>query len=222
MKYFSLFLLLSLTFGACNSTEPQEQSSPPSAVSSDFFQGEIHYTYTYESNSVPLGYLYSVRPNSSIFAYDSKNYQSTFMGADTICYYYSSDRNRAIFSKNGIFDAGCEDYGVNPDSLLSFKVYDSEELILGQRCKVIDFRTINTFNRYHVSRDLFLPPDTYQKHIAYNWAFYGEQANGGIILRVEHHFPKFVMMGEATKVQAFSNGERAWDIKDQVFVNACR
>lgn len=230
MKYLYLCLIFSLTWGACNSPEAPEQnqestseatSASPSPSGAPF-QGELHYKYTYESSSIPLGYLYSVRPNTGIFAYDLKNYQSTFMGADTIRYYYSSEYNKAIFSKNHIFDASCEDYSVNPDSLLFYKVYDSEELILGQRCMVIEFRSASTFNRYHVSKEHFLAPDTYKKHVAYNWAFYGEQADGGIILRVEHHFPQFVMMGEITKMVEYTNGERAWDIKDQVFVNACR
>lgn len=214
LRTLSILLVLLSGITSCQQQKAEQ--------SDGFFQGELHYHYSYQSDVHNLAYLKSIRPKISVFRFDSNNYQSTFYGADTISYYYNSHKNVAISSKNMIFEPDCQDYSINPEQRLSSKVYDTDELVMGYPCKVIEFETTNGFYRYHVSTEIFLPPPTYQNHLAYNWAFYGKQAKGGIILRMETRFRDFTMIGEITKIGWYRNGQKAWTISEKLLDQACK
>ena len=237
---FLILLMLTFFLSSCTEEKPADQPAatappmedtivatpppPPDTTTmeiTDYFQGEIHYKYSYETETKNLGYIISIRPKTGVFKYDLAHYQSNFYGADTMMYYYSAAANRAAHSKNGAFEVHCQDYSQNPDPLVSYKVYETDEKILGQSCKVIEFQSRSSLNKYWVSKEQFLAPATYKDHLAYNWAFYGQQARGGIILKLEHQFQEFTMKGIATKLVPYKNGERAWDISEKAFRLAC-
>ena len=186
-----MFFLL-YTF-ACNHKKEKE------------FAGEILYTYTYESSTLNIDSLARVRPSKGIFRYDRNNYQSSFIGRDTITYYYSGSVNKCVTEASG-HDYECEDYGIATDSVLSWKLYPSDVKVLGQQCEILELQKRNSLVKYYVSKELKIAPSTYQKHKAYNWDFYGEKAKAGLILKLEHRFRSFTMKGVATSMK-MSEGE---------------
>ena len=223
MKYYLLLFFASFLMACADTSSNTDATTKPTkADASQYFQGEIHYKYSYSSETLNLGYLESKRPKRGVFKYDLQHYQSIFYGPSITSYYYSGITNHAISSIDGAFDINCTDYGINPDSLLHFEVHPTDEKILGQDCMIVEFQTPNVYTRYHVSKSVFLAPDTYQKHLAYNWSLYGEQGKGGIILKAEHFFSNFTMIGEVSKIVPYENGERAWDITEDAFAQACR
>ncbi len=187
----------------------------------NYFIGQIEYSYNYSSDFFNIDSLKLIKPWKSEFRYDLKNYQSKFIGKDTIAYYYSGNLNKCLSMANGVLDSLCEDYGIATDSIISFKVYDTNEKILGYECKIIEFQSKLFWNRYYVSKDLILAPATYNRHISYNWSFYGEKTQGGLILKLEHRFKKYTMYGIASGIKPFSHEEGALQINEKLFDDMC-
>jgi hypothetical protein len=180
-------------------------NTPARLQGESFFYGKIVYDYTYESNMLDMDSLVAARPYRGEFRYDADHYQSRFIGKDTTTYLYAGTLNRAVSQTNSGTFTDCEDYGIATDSVLWYKVYDTDERVQGHRCRVIEYQGKYFRNKYYVSTDLRIAPGTYQKHIAYNWAFYGNQTGGGLILKLEHYFKKFIMRGEMRLLQKLTN-----------------
>ena len=187
-----------------------------------FFTGKINYEYSYESETLNADSLKQIKPSKSVFNYDLNNYQSRFIGNDTFSYYYSGLWNKAVSQTNSNSDFECEDYSLPTDSILSFKLYDTAEIIMGYHCRVIEFQTKRFWNRYYVSRDLKISPATYQKHKAYNLSFYGEQTGGGLILKLEHRFKNYTMKGVVTGIEKKDKHFKALDLPEDKFKLICK
>ena len=71
-----------------------------------------------------------------------------------------------------------------------------------QECRLLEIQKSNSWVKYYVSKEQKIAPATYQHHRSYNWDVYGEKAGGGLILRSEHRFKMFTMMGIATDVKS--------------------
>ena len=187
----------------------------------NYFSGTIEYVYSYSSDSLNADSLAGQRPIKGDFRYDLNDYQSRFIGKDTETYYYSGRLNTCVGETNKQLNYTCEDYNAITDSVVSWKMYDTGEKILGQKCKVLEMQKGNSWVRYHVSTEMRIAPATYQKHRSYNWDFYGEKAEGGLILRSEHRFKKFTMKGQATHISVKDAGFKALPLDDQKINEIC-
>lgn len=208
-----MFLLMSCFYLQC---------TPGHKAPDSYFRGEIVYSYTYESDVLNVDSLTAIKPHTGVFRYDSTGYMSRFIDKDTFSYYYSGRYNKCIAETNGRKDYTCEDYGVATDSIHHWKVYDTDEKILGYSCRIIEYKTNIFWNRYYISKDLRIAPATYQKHKAYNWSFYGEKSEGGLILKLEHRFKNYTMKGIATSVDTGDESFKAFAIPDSLFVTTCK
>ncbi len=187
----------------------------------DFFIGQVNYSYQYESDQLNTDSLRSEKPWESKFRYGLENYQSRFIGKDTFTYFYSGNLNKCLSMQHGILDSLCEDYGKDTDSVMAFKIYDTDEKVLGYACKVLEYQSKLFRTKYYVSKNLKIAPATYKKHRAYNWSFYGEKAGGGLILKIEHWFNKYYMYGIATSVKPFQDKTGALEIDENLFHKMC-
>lgn len=187
-----------------------------------YFTGTIEYTYTYSSDSLNADSLANTRPSKSLLRTDTVNYQSKFIGTDTIVYYYSGRINKCLSETDRLGNYECADYSVFTDSVISYKLVDSDEKILGYSCKILEIQKKNSWLRYHVSNELKIAPATYRQHISYNWDLYGDKASGGLILRSEHRFKYFTMKGIATAIEAGSAGFKALEIDEKLFSQFCK
>jgi len=189
-----------------------------------YFSGTVEYAYTYSSDSLDIDSLTKTRPAKSIFRYDTINYQSNFITvrADTGKYYYSGRVNKSLYETNSNQSYQCQDYSAFTDSVLSFKIYDTEEKILGYSCRILEIQKKNSWLQYYVSKELKIAPATYLKHISYNWDFYGEKANGGLILKSEHRFKHFTMHGTAIAVNVKPGNFKALGIEENLFPQICK
>lgn len=189
----------------------------------DYFKGEIHYTYSYASNRINLDSTNQSRPVKGVFKYDSKNYLSQFINTsdDTTSYYYLSDQNVAVSKSPGLSPWKCTSYGIATDSVLSYRYYDTHLVIEGQKCKILEFTSRYGTNKYFVSQEMFLHPSLYKNHVAYNWKFYGDITNGGIILRLEHQFPGYTMTGTTNKLIQYSSNDIAFNIPENRLLEYC-
>ena len=187
-----------------------------------YFTGTIDYNYTYTSDSLNTDSLSLIRPSKSNFRYDNNDYQSRFIGKDTEIYYYSGQLNKCIGKSSSQKNYDCEDYNLITDSVLSFKLYNTDEKILGYSCKILEIQKKNSWTQYYISKDLIISPTTYNKHKSYNWDFYGEKAGGGLILKSEHRFKHFTMKGMATDVTKQSKQFKALEIDEKLFSVLCK
>lgn len=204
-----LFYLLLLTFLRCRSNEDEK-----------YFTGTVDYSYTYSSDSLNADSLALLRTSAGRFDYDSTGYKSYFTGRDTLTYYYSGKRNRCITQyENG--ERQCEDYSQLTDSVLSVRMYDTDEKVLGYTCRVLEIQKGSSLVRYYVSTGLKIAPATYTRHRSYNWDTYGKEADGGLILKMEHIFPRFTMHGIATAVRIMPGSFRAFEIPDSEWAELC-
>ena len=190
----------------------------------NYFTGVVEYDYTYTSDSLNVDSLTKTRAAKSIFRYDTLNYQSNFITveADTGKYYYSGRFNKNLFETNSNHSFQCQDYSAFTDSIISFKIINTDEKILGYSCKILEIQKKNSWLQYYVSNDLRIAPATYKKHISYNWDFYGEKANGGLILKSEHRFKYFTMKGIATSLSRRDSDFKALEIDDDLFSRFCK
>ena len=190
--------------------------------SKKYFTGTIEYEYTYSSDSLNADSLAKSRPSKSFMRYDTINYQSKFIGVDTIVYYYSGRSNKCLSETDHLGNFECEDYGAFTDSVISYKLTDTDEKILGYSCKILEIQKMNSWLRYHVSNDLKIAPATYRQHISYNWDVYGDKANGGLILRSEHRFKDFTMKGITTAIKLGAADFKALEIDEKLFSQFCK
>ncbi len=184
------------------------QCSNPSALpptGSPWFEGDITYQYTYSSSSLNADSLAQLRPHTGIMRFKGADYQSEFLASDTSYSVYVSSINRGYGYTNQQANEYCEDYSELTDSIIHHRVYATDTTILGHSCKVLEFQTTRALNRYYVSTTTPYHPDSYRHHKAYNWSFIGAQAEGGIVLKVEHHFGAYTMIGIATAVNKHPN-----------------
>ena len=165
--------------------------------------------------------LTNARPFKGLFSYDETDYQSTFIGRDTINYYYSGKMNRCISRTEPDGNFICEDYSVVIDSVLSVKLYDTNEKVLGHSCKILEMEKSNSRVKYYVSKELKIAPGTYKLHKSYNWDVYGEKAGGGLILKLEHRFKSFTMSGIATNVKIINGNYSALKMPDKNMKEFC-
>jgi len=212
MRYPHLIILLLLmVYAGCKSGEKGK-----------YFTGTIEYAYSYESDSINADSLTRVRPAKGAFRYDLNNYQSRFIGQDTHTFYYSGNLNKCVSENNSRRNYECEDYGVLTDSIVTYKLYDTDEKILGHSCKILEMQKSNSWVKYYVCNELKIAPATYEKHKSYNWDIYGEIANGGLILKSEHRFKKFVMMGTATTINKINSNFTALQLDEKLFSQICK
>jgi len=188
-----------------------------------YFTGTIEYAYTYTSDSLNADSLARTRPSKSILRYDILDYQSKFItNNDTTINYYSGTLNKCLIGTNGSKNFECADYSSFTDSVLSYKIYNTDEKILGYSCRILEVQKKNSWLQYYVSNDLRIASATYRKHVSYNWDFYGDKANGGLILRSEHRFKYFTMKGIATAIEMKPADFKALEISEDLFPQFCK
>ena len=189
----------------------------------NYFTGTIEYNYSYTSDSLKADSLNRVRPSKGLFRYDTSNYQSRFIGADTFTYYYSGKLNKCLSEAGSGRQYECEDYGMKTDSVLWVKDYATDEKVLNHPCRILEIEKKGSSVKYYYATDLKIAPATYQKHVAYNWDLYGSKANGGLILKLEHRFKKFTMKGEAVVVRKSQQPAfAALEIDEALFSKICK
>jgi hypothetical protein len=187
-----------------------------------YFTGTIQYSYTCTADSLNVDSITAIRPAKSFFRYDLQDYQSRFIGRDTVTYYYSGIRNKCISETNTQRNYACEDYSGVTDSVLSWKIYHTKEKVLGYACKILEMQKGSSWVKYHVSTDLLIAPATYHLHKAYNWDMYGTASGGGLILKSEHRFKRFTMHGIATEILKQQRKFRALQTTDGIFEQFCK
>ena len=188
-----------------------------------YFTGTVEYAYTYASDSLNADSLAKVRPAKGILRYDTLDYQSQFISpADTNTNYYSGVLNKCLSQTNYRGNYECQDYGAFTDSIISYKIIDTDEKILGYSCKILEVQKKNSWLQYYFSDDLRIAPATYNRHASYNWDFYGEKANGGLILRSEHRLRYFTLKGIATSISRSDHSFKALEIDEQLFSQHCK
>jgi hypothetical protein len=187
-----------------------------------YFTGIIEYQYTYESSVLNEDSLAKIKPFKSAFQYDNNNYQSRFFALDTTTYYYSGQLGKCISQINSANKFECEDYSISTDSVLSYKEYDSNEKVLGQKCKIIEWQGTYFYNVFYVSIEKQIAPNTYKNHVAYKWKFYGEKAKGGLILKSEHRFKNYTMKGIAVSIKEEKHGFKSLNIDMVNFERICK
>jgi hypothetical protein len=202
--------LIMLLFIGCNSKKDN-----------DYFTGTVEYAYTYASDSLNVDSLAKIRPFKGILRYDTLNYQGKFISSDTNTNYYSGLLNKNLSQTNYSGKYECEDYSIAGDSIISYKIIDTDEKILGYSCRILEIQKKHSWLQYYFSNELQIAPATYQRHAAYNWDFYGEKANGGLILKSEHRLKYFTLKGIATSLSRDDNF-KALEIDEQLFSNFCK
>lgn len=206
-------IFLCCTIGLSNCTTEKKQ---------DYFIGEIEYKYSYKSDILNTDSLAKLRAMKSSFRYDNNDYQSRFIGADTITYYYSGKHNKSVSETGQQKNYECEDYSEVTDSVISVNLYDTNEKVLGYSCKVFEMQKQNSWVRYYVSKELKIAPATYRLHRSYNWDEYGKNTDGGLILKSEHRFKHFTMTGIATKVGENNTDFIALELDKVIFERVCK
>jgi hypothetical protein len=186
------------------------------------FTGTVEYAYTYSSDSLNSDSLANTRASKGVFRYDTVNYQGKFIGVDTIEHYYSGQLNKALSRSGPLGNYECEDYSAFTDSVISYKLIDTDEKILGYSCKILEIQKKNSWLRYYVSNELKVAPATYRRHASYNWDFYGEKATGGLILRSEHRLKYFTLNGIATAINKSNSQFKALEIDESLFAKFCQ
>jgi hypothetical protein len=107
------------------------------------------------------------------------------------------------------------------DAILNWKIIDTDEKILGEAVKILEFSTSNIVNRYHYSLKHKVAPFNYDKQLAYSWKFHKELTGGGVLLKVEHIFKKFSITGVATKIETRNVADEEFEIDENRLKRHC-
>lgn len=209
INFFFVFIALHL-FGC---TAPESQNS---------FEGIIEYAYSYQGDSVNGDTLDAARATTGKMIYKGSKYKSVFIGKNTESYIYDNDTGLANFISSETDSIDCEDYTVQNDSILFFQIINTDEKILGEKVKILKFSSVYATHRFYFSLKHKVAPSNYDKHEAYNWKFYKEKADGGVLLKVEHIFKKMKMTGIATKLEARPVSAKEFEIDTSKLKAVCR
>jgi hypothetical protein len=212
---FNLIILLSFFIAGCSNSGNKQDAEHK------YFTGTIEYAYSYTSDLLNVDSLSAARQLKAFFRYDENDYQSRFINPDTTTYFYSGKLNKCLSETNSLRNYECEDYSAITDSIVSWKVYDTDEKVLGYACRVLEERKKNSLLIYYFSTEMKMAPVTYNRHHSYNWDFYGEKSEGGIILKSEIRVKDFSRKGIATNVTVQDKNFRALQIDREVFTAVC-
>ena len=102
------------------------------------------------------------------------------------------------------------------------KDYATDEVILGHPCRILELQKKNSWVKYYYATDIRIAPATYKNHKAYNWDIYGMKAEGGLILKMEHRFNKFVMSGVINDLSIKKDDFGALEIDKSLFSEICK
>ncbi len=210
MKYLLIFFLNVVIFFNCSTVEEFPE-----------FEGFINYQYTYESDSLNVDTLTKYRPTSSEFYYKDSLYFSSFISKTRDSYVVNGKTGFAWYLSSETDTAVCEDYTKRTESIKTFRTLPSKETVLGYDTRILEIEGQNSTTRFWVSTDLKVNPENFAKHQAYNWYFYLQKADGGIILKTEHEFPKFTMNGIATKIIEMSVPDSVFHIPENTVLIPC-
>jgi hypothetical protein len=197
MRFFFILLSIINALSNCKTTTKNERQ--------DSFEGIIEYAYTYQSDSINIDSLKTNRPSSGQMVYKDSLYKSVFIGfigKNTESYIYDNHTGIAFHLSISSDSIDCEDYTAQNDTVFSYQIIETGEKILGEEVNILEFVSKYATQRFYYSLKHKVAPFNYDKHLAYNWNFYKEKTNGGVLLKVEHIFKKFTMIGIATKIEA--------------------
>ena len=152
---------------------------------------------------------------------DSK-YKSIFESKNKMEIYIYDNESGIAYDLTDKDSIGCEDYKMNNDSIYSYEIIETDEKVLGHEVKILEFKSKYATNKFFFSKNYKVAPHNYDKHLAYNWKFYMEKADGGVILKVEHVFKKFTMKGVATQFEVQEINPKLFEIDKNKLKMACR
>ena len=193
MKSHFLKIGLLIFIFSCNPKLKNELPPP--------FEGRIQYAYTYQSDSLDIDTLKAQRPHSGQMIFKDSMYKSVFVSDDKTETYLYDNATGIAFEWSAKDSIQCEDYKIPTDSVLRFEIIETDEKILGQEVKILEFDSKYATQRFYFSTKYKVAPHNYDKHEAYNWKFYMEKAKGGVPLKVEHIFKNFTMIGMVTRFE---------------------
>lgn len=185
-----------------------------------YFEGKIIYQYSYESETLNADSLAENRTASSEFYYQGARYKNSFIGKTIDRYIFNGDTGFSYHESSQTDTILCEDYRLPTDSVINLQIIPTKEKVLGYATQIIEIVGKFSTTKFWVSTTLKTNPDWYKSHQAYNWHFYLEQADGGIILKVEHIFKHFTMHGIATEVKLMDVPEKIFELqKDKILLD---
>lgn len=209
MKNLLFIFLTCLVFLNCKTEEVAD------------FEGFIKYEYTYESDSLNVDTLKKHRPSLSLFYYKDSLYLSSFIGQSTDMYIVNGKTGVAYYLSGENDTIVCEDYTKQTHQIKNYNLLPSEETVLGYDTRILEIEMEDATTRFWVSTDLKVNPQNFKNHIAYNWFFYLQKADGGIILKMEHEYPTFTMKGLATQIQSMEVPDSKFHLPENSTIIPC-
>ena len=214
MKFIFVFFYLVILLGSCSTEKKIEKKNA--------FEGLIEYAYSYQSDSLNIDTLRTQHPSSGMMIYKDSMYKSVFVANHKTETYIYNNAEGIAYDLSAEDSIDCEDYKIQKDSVLRYDIHETDEKILGHEVKILEFDTKYATQRFYFSTKFKVAPYNYDKHLAYNWKFYKEKANGGVLLKVEHIFKKFTMISIATKIEQKEIDPKVFEIDKSKLTTTCR
>ena len=72
---------------------------------------------------------------------------------------------------------------VADEKIISYEFKETNEVILGYKCELLEVKTDKGFHKYYFNRNFKNGPDSYENHHMGLWSFFNEKTGGAISLK---------------------------------------
>jgi hypothetical protein len=104
-----------------------------------------------------------------------------------------------------------QDAGVNPDEVISSKLYKGAAEILGYKCDELVLTCKSGIQKYYFNTKLFVDSKLYANHKFGNWYDYLSKANA-LPLKIIIENPEFTLISVATEIKQSHLDEKIFEL----------
>tara|TARA_R110002033_G_scaffold169674_1_gene210770 strand:- start:7273 stop:7899 length:627 start_codon:yes stop_codon:yes gene_type:complete len=186
------------------------------SLASQNFEGILVNSINYESkdSSVSSEQLNSLLGTKQFYAIKEGNYKSVFNGLFIKLQIYKNDENRNYSLTSKSDTLYYEDYSLNKDKVLSFKIEKNKDTIMGILCDLITVKSEKGKTSIYFSSNYKINPDLYKQHNYGNWNYIVSKIKA-LPIKTIQETEQFIMTSIATEITPMKLKDNVFEIQNK-------
>ncbi|PQJ77386.1 hypothetical protein [Polaribacter glomeratus] len=117
--------------------------------------------------------------NKQTYYIKGKKYKSELNGMLKMTTYHEG--KDTVFTKmEGMSSLMYSLTSIAEEEVISYEFRQTDKIILGYECKLLEVKTNKGFHQYYFNKDLKVDPETYKEHKSGLWDFFTEKTGGAL------------------------------------------
>ena len=180
------------------------------------FEGMIEYSNSYQSKmaNYPSENLNKLMGTKQAYVIKGNNYKSAFNGMFMKLQLYLGNENRGYSLTAKSDTLYWEDYSINKDRALSYKIKKKQDTVLGIPCDVIIVESEKSKTYYYYNSKYGVNPELFKQHNYGNW-YYIISKTKSLPLKTIYENEQFILTSEAIKITPMKLNDNIFEIPDK-------